>query len=220
MTFLVSPLWGALADVTGMHQQIMVVTFIGSVAARCAIMVKSNIYWLAFLVAFSAVLNAPVKPLMDSAVMSMLQEKSSYGKSRLFGQLGFGFGSYLVGPLLKTHMRLMFPAHALIAIPTAIVMLAFTPKPQETKERTKILKAVQHVILDPNILIFFSVVFLIGLSSGIAENFAYVRIAEVGGVGHVLGVCRLVSSIAGCPTFWLSGQVSYVVLCCFVPRVI
>ena len=34
---------------------------------------------------------------MDSAVLNMLPEsqKSSYGKSRFYGQVGFGLGSYV-----------------------------------------------------------------------------------------------------------------------------
>ena len=48
-----------------------------------------------------------------------------------------------------------------------------------------------------------------GVSSGIIENFAYVRISEVGGSrGNCLGVCRLVSSLAGGPIFYLSGAIT------------
>lgn len=47
------------------------------------------------------------------------------------------------------------------------------------------------------------------MSSGIIENFAYVRISEVGGSrGNCLGVCRLVSSLAGGPIFYLSGAIT------------
>lgn len=88
ITFIVSPIWGIVADTTGRHKRIMLLTFIGSVMLRCLLAIqKGNIILLAILVASSALLNAPVKPLMDSAVMSMLKDKSDYGKSRLFGQL-------------------------------------------------------------------------------------------------------------------------------------
>jgi len=168
-----------------------------------------NIYWLGFVVGLSAILNAPVKPLMDSAVMSMLVDKSTYGQSRLFGQLGFGVGSWIAGPLLAgKYMKYIFPLHAIIAVPTALVMLAFNPKPQEKQQNTELLAAVKHALTDTKFIVFFYIVFIIGLSSGIAENFAYVRLAEVGAVGHVLGVCKMASSLAGCPTFWYSSKVS------------
>eukprot|EP01041_Mallomonas_annulata_P002709 gene2709-5331_t len=213
VTFVVSPLWGALADITGQHKYIMLATFIGSIITRCSLVFgqSMNVYLIGLLVATSAILNAPVKPLMDSAVMSMLTDKSSYGKSRLFGQMGFGFGSYIVGPFLAKKLHYMFIVHALLAIPTAIVMAMFTPKAPEAREHNDLLKGLKHAMSDPKIFVFFTMIFVIGISSGITENFAYVRLAEVGAVGSVLGICRLVSSLAGCPFFWISGQILSIV---------
>ena len=181
--------------------------------------------WLAGVVMITAALNAPVKPLMDAAVMSMLEDKSDYGRSRLYGQLGFGLGSWFVGPFLSADMKYIFIAQALIAVPTALLMLTFKPKPQagnnqsveKKKEDLHIGAALKHVVTDPKFLVFYFVVFIIGVSSGIIENFAYVRLSEIisagnhggdKGTGHVLGICRMVSSIAGGPMFWLSGKVT------------
>ena len=52
-----------------------------------------NPVYLAGNVFVTAALNAPVKPLLDNSVMAMLRDKGSYGKMRLYGQLGFGLGS-------------------------------------------------------------------------------------------------------------------------------
>ena len=57
-------------------------------------------------------------------------------------------------------------------------------------------------------LLFFFLVFVVGVSSGIIENFAYVRIREVGGTGKDMGLSRLVSSLAGAPMFWFSGSLT------------
>ena len=203
ITFLVSPLWGALADSTGWHKPIMLLTFMGSVIARCGLAMKmTHIVWLFAVVAISAVLNAPVKPLMDSAIMSMLVDKSDYGRSRLFGQLGFGLGSYLVGPFVQSDIRLIFYMQFVFAIPAAYLMAGFQPNPsssvppslqtktkikvnkpqkQSEKDKIDIVGALRHTIEDPKIAIFFLTVFVIGVSSGIIENFAYVRLTEIGG---------------------------------------
>lgn len=50
-------------------------------------------------------------------------------------------------------------------------------------------------------------VFAIGLSSGVIENFAYKRLRELGGTGSVLGVSRLISSLSGIPMFFFSGAI-------------
>ena len=54
----------------------------------------------------------------------------------------------------------------------------------------------------------FFLVFVVGTSSGVIENFAYVRLREVGGTGKEMGLSRLVSSIAGAPMFWFSGPLT------------
>lgn len=210
VTFLVSPLWGAFADQTGWHKNIMLLTFIGSILVRCGFLaVSSNVYLLSLIVAGTAILYAPVKPLLDSAVLSMLADKKGYGKSRLFGQLGFGLGSFLVSPLLATNIRSLFFIQALLAIPTALLMASFRPKQQSArKEGVKIGEVLNLTLRDTRVLLFFLVVFSIGVSSGVIENFAYVRIAEVSvGRSDRLGVCRLVSSLCGGPMFWLSGYI-------------
>ena len=222
INFLVSPLWGMLADTTNSHKQIMLLTFIGSVIVRCACAYKpKNLIWLSFLVALSAILSAPVKPLMDSAVMSLLTDKADYGKFRVFGQMGFGIGAYVGGLFLGKEMQKMFIVHALLSTVTACIMLNFTPKPtllkegrkgffftEKVKEKLDIKTCLKLVGSDHQILIFFFVVFLIGVSSGVVENFAYVRLLEIGTTSDQIGICRLVSSISGAPMFWLSGNLT------------
>ena len=226
ITFIVSPLWGALADSTGAYRLIMLTTFIISVAGRCAMAneaVASNLSVMGVLVALTAILNAPVKPLMDTAIMASLTDKSDYGKSRLFGQLGFGVGSFAVGPLLSKNVNNMFLLHAALAVPTALLMgtvgsagrtvrktQAVTKQEvlQARREKVRVASAVHSALRRPDVTAFFLAVFAVGLASGIIENFAYVRLQEIGGTGQQLGLCRLVSSIAGGPMFWLSGKVS------------
>jgi hypothetical protein len=55
---------------------------------------------------------------------------------------------------------------------------------------------------------FFVADLQVGISSGVIENFAYVRIREVGGTGKDMGLSRLVSSMAGAPMFWFSGPLT------------
>jgi MFS family permease len=53
---------------------------------------------------------------------------------------------------------------------------------------------------------FFFLVFLMGVAASICENFAYVRIQEVGGTASTMGLSRLFCSLAGAPTFYLNGR--------------
>ena len=247
LTAVVSPLWGALADATGRDKEIMLFTFALSTVVRFGLVYASKVpkhrlaSSISLLVGLSAIINAPVKPLLDACVMQRLKDKSQFGRSRLYGQLGFGFGSWLVGPFLgKREIRSIFVVQALLALPTTVFMLLFlrarrepvragvgagkeqqqkkrppstsssspSPSPSSPLSSSDFVTALRHVGASRRILAFFSYVFLLGISSGIVENFAYVHLKDAGGYdGSVLGVCRLVSSVAGVPMFWMAGGI-------------
>lgn len=124
MTLLMSPLWGALADTTQKHKEIMILTFAGSICARlCFVIVPKHSHTLALLVALSSILSAPVRPLMDAMAMKALKTKTMYGRARLFGQIGFGLGSYMSGLTMGASMTNIFLVHALLAVPTIAIMM-------------------------------------------------------------------------------------------------
>jgi predicted MFS family arabinose efflux permease len=227
----------------------------------------------------TAVFNAPVKSLLDSMVMDHT-DPGSYGQLRLFGQLGFGFGSSVVGLVLAnskhvawpakstlsdamllrfeqwhlaavavlvnkawqslTSYKLLFVAHAVLSVPTWMAIRAFqrlnlnsttgSHRPNATvtalsksKRQSKkvaatnnnnnnnnnnIQKGLSLLLHNADALLFFFLVFVVGVSSGVVENFAYVRMREVGGTGKAMGLSRLVSSLAGAPMFWYSGPLT------------
>lgn len=251
--------------------------------------VSSSMNRLVVTVFAAAVLNAPVKSLIDSIVMNKLtseKDRHQFGRMRLWGQLGFGAGSSLVGSLLsafpadpgrdsnepsaakfvhaiekgievasetdavaetaavsteKAYDTLLdmtrdvlgksllsvkgyqwaFLTHAVLSIPVFFCIRTFRPnkgsiigetskmKQQVDKnETTNVREGLMALAKNRDALIFFFLVFVIGTSSGCIENFAYVRVREVGGTGNNMGVLRLVSSLAGAPMFWYSGPLT------------
>ena len=123
-------------------------------------------------------------------------------------------------------MRSMFWMQTAFTIPTVLIMMSFHMKKQTSTTTTTIIKknkikinknvvanSIYNVIIKPDVMLFFIIVFLIGVSSGIIENFAYVRIKETASINsndidHCLGICRLFSSIAGGPMFYISGKLT------------
>lgn len=234
MTFLVSPLWGAFADRTGWYKGIMLATFIGSLLSRLLLAVplfNSNFLILCAIVTVSSILNAPVRPLMDEAIMSLLKDKSEYGKSRIYGQMGFGVGAWLSGQISSRSSSLltMFEVQALLGVPTSILMILFKPKKiyktkaeivkqinsmdnsseKLTKKASVLSDAVSYISHNSEILTFFILVFLVGISCGIIENFGYVRLTELGGAkDNCMGYSRLLSTCIGGPMFYISGKIT------------
>ncbi|CAB9509405.1 Major facilitator superfamily domain-containing protein 6 [Seminavis robusta] len=128
-----------------------------------------------------------------------------------------------------TGYRLLFLTHAALSIPTWLAILKFqqldkdakVEKQQQQKQLDKpkngseggkggalIQEGLNLLVHNGDALFFFFLIFVVGVSSGVIENFAYVRIREVGGSGKDMGLSRLVSSIAGAPMFWFSGSLT------------
>jgi len=254
-TFLVAPFWGIVSDSTGSPFAVLYFTFLVSLVGQLLVAWKHNPTYIMTMVFITAVFNAPVKSLLDSMVMSHLNDRSGYGKLRLWGQLGFGIGSSGVGVLLSkskhrpyhptagqtflekidnfwqslTGYKLLFLTYAMLSIPTWLCIRAFhklhNQKEMEKQTQTSrnplaprtkktntpsvgIWEGIRVVFMNSDALLFFFLVFVVGISSGIIENFAYVRIREVGGTGKEMGLSRLVSSMAGAPMFWFSGPLT------------
>jgi len=270
-TFLVAPLWGIISDQTGSPFAVLYFTFLVSLVGQLAVSWRHDPFWIMSMVFITAFFNAPVKSLIDSMVMSNIKNGKLYGRLRLWGQLGFGVGSSVVGVILSksqraqqqkeamgdtvlttaaimsgtgtilekvnqiwqkiTGYKLLFFTHALLSIPTFVCIRAFDrwtkkdklatttnsrkgrsskndcdSKTNETKPN--VLEGIRVLFHNSDALLFFFLVLVVGISSGVIENFAYVRIREVGGSGNEMGLSRLVSSMAGAPMFWFSGPLT------------
>ena len=130
-----------------------------------------------------------------------------------------------------TSYRLLFLVHAMLSIPTWICIQAFrqlnkqkkissqevrkksfrkaeTAQGNDKEKNGGVLKGLVLLSRNADALLFFFLVFVVGTSSGVIENFAYVRMREVGGTGKEMGLSRLVSSMAGAPMFWFSGPLT------------
>lgn len=255
-TFLVAPFWGIVSDQTGNPFAVLYFTFLVSLVGQLLVAWKHNPTYIMIMVFITAFFNAPVKSLLDSMVMSHLNDRSRYGRLRLWGQLGFGIGSSVVGVLLSkskhrpyhhnpghsfvekvdnfwqslTGYKLLFLTYACLSVPTWICIRAFhklhNEKEKETQAKSManveevadsarkepsnvgVWNGIAVLFHNSDALLFFFLVLVVGISSGIIENFAYVRIREVGGTGKDMGLSRLVSSIAGAPMFWFSGPLT------------
>ena len=245
VTLLFGPLWAAMADQYQFQKAILMTTFLVSALSRVGLIALryTNIWAIAGVVALSATLAAPARPLLDAAVMTVLRKKSSYGRARLFGQIGFGLGSYIAGLFVSKRIHLIAAVHALFAIPAVLVMWQLLPpdksiassSTEEPKctDRMESHTSSNSTVVDvdfllalgksggrPEIYLFFSVVLAAGVLSGIIENFSINRVVEASegsAIRQHLGVLPLTASLAGAPVFWMSGRL---IACCGVPGIL
>jgi len=117
--------------------------------------------------------------------------------------------------------KIAFLAHALLSLPVYVCLricqryygdsesaVTSNDDKKEEKKAVNISEGLSLLFHNSDALLFFFLVFIVGTASGIIENFAYVRLREVGGTGKEMGLCRLVSSLAGAPMFWFSSPLT------------
>ena len=68
-TLLAAPLWGIISDRSGNHVSTLQFTFVTSLVCQLLVGMNSNLTYLMVTVFVTALLNAPVKSLIDSIVM-------------------------------------------------------------------------------------------------------------------------------------------------------
>jgi PPP family 3-phenylpropionic acid transporter len=121
-----------------------------------------------------------------------------------------------------TGYKLIFFAHAVLHIPAFICIRCFQNQQRgkkKTEDKTELERQPKkppmgirelwsYAFQDMDTLIFFSLVYAMGISGAIAENFSYIRFREVGGNGSDIGMSRLICSIAGAIMFWYSSSIS------------
>jgi len=119
--------------------------------------------------------------------------------------------------------KIAFLAHAVLSLPVIVCLRVFqryytdsgsvptsntSKNKKEEGKAVNILEGLNLLFHNSDAVLFFFLVFIVGTASGIIENFAYVRLREVGGTGKEMGACRLASSLAGAPMFWFSAPLT------------
>ncbi len=99
---LAAPLWGALADATQQYRRILLFAIVGLLVAVFALSQANSLLWLLPALVAYAFFNAPIMPLVDHSVLTLLGERQQeYGRQRVWGAFGWGGMAALAGPIIE-----------------------------------------------------------------------------------------------------------------------
>lgn len=97
-----APFWGGVADARRSHRAVLLVCIAGTWAAALALYFAASFPGLLLTVIAYAVFVGPIVPLVDNATLHLLgNNKSHYGRVRLWGSVGWGLAAALLGPVLE-----------------------------------------------------------------------------------------------------------------------
>ena len=214
-SFVVAPFWGRLSDKSESPFPVLYLTSAISVVGTLLLYFFRDVQQVMIIVCITALFEAPVKPLIDSLVVSSLKDRSQFGKLRLFALIGMGFATSVMGRYLKDGYQLLFFAYALMHLPFFLCVRFFqmshkggiASSNKSTSSPKPFKDVIATIFQKREWLMLFSVIYLLGMSSALGDNFIYVRIKEQGGTGKHMGLSRLISSVGGAFMFFNSGSI-------------
>ncbi len=197
LSLISTPFWTGLADARNKHRVILV----GGVAA---IVVINSIFPFLhkFLLIFGAVfllaaLSSQVFSLQDTATLHMLgKQRDRYGRIRLWGTIGWGFGALLAGILLdRFGLIWMFWIYAAMMLVDFFLVqyLRF----EENHSPSKYFVGLKQLLSDPNWLLFLLTVFLAAVGMSAPGGFLSLLLKGLGEKHLILGLVVPVSTAFG-----------------------
>ncbi|XP_031566782.1 major facilitator superfamily domain-containing protein 6-like [Actinia tenebrosa] len=157
--------------------------------------------WLMVLIVVGEFLEAPTFILADTALLQKLQErKKHYGKTRLFGSLGYATASFIVGALLETtrytycgqsmndYNYLFYIFAVVMGLAFIFAAFLFEFNYDDDKNGGKIDEcAVWKVLLDPKYSLFMTIAWFLGFSNGLLFNFLNWYLEDLGASKLLMG---------------------------------
>lgn len=157
--------------------------------------------WLMVLIVVGEFLEAPTFILSDTALLQKLQErKKHYGKTRLFGSLGYATASFIVGALLETtrftycgqsmndYNYLFYIFAVVMGLAFIFAALLFEFNYDDDKNGGKIDEcAVWKVLLEPKYSLFMTIAWFLGFSNGLIFNFLNWYLEDLGASKLLMG---------------------------------
>lgn len=179
---------------------------------------KKEVYqvfiYLLILVVSGEFLEAPTFILADTALLQKLGEKRrNYGKTRLFGSLGFAFGSLIVGGLLDSteyrycgqvmnNYNMLFYSFAIVMAITFVFaawMFKFTYEgagDSKNGENSGSTMEILTLLLKFQYAFFLIISFFLGFSNGLFFNFVNWYLEDLGASKSLMGIATIFRAAA------------------------
>jgi PPP family 3-phenylpropionic acid transporter len=204
MVFLVAPFWGVTADRWGHRRTLILVMFLSSFAIIGYIFNWG--FWFFFfwtiLVAFS---TNPIGMLIDSLILDYVKEKqkSSYGRFRLWGAIGWMLAAPLVASFVTgKKITLIFPiAMAVMFLGWLAAFLGRGNKAKPSLEKASWANLTE-VLRSFRFIIFLVVVFFYGVCSYPLWSFFGVYLKDIGASLQTIGIANGLDSLIELPFYF------------------
>lgn len=204
MTVFAVPLWAGLADRLNLHRILLPGLLVGTLLPALLLPTATQFWTLALLILAFNLFNMPAVPLAENAVVTILGDQTDrYGNLRLWGSIGFGASSWLMGYISGWWgLASMWWVYIALILPT-ILVAARLPIPQMTAP-TNYLTSLRQMTRNRRWLGFLGAVLLVGTGFSMYDNFYAIHFKAMGASSAVIGLLFVVATASELPVFLIS----------------
>jgi PPP family 3-phenylpropionic acid transporter len=205
-TVIASPVWGGLADAFRLHKYLLPIAIFGTLGPVSLLIRSTDFAALWLLVMLYAFFNGPIIALADNAVLEMLgNDRSGYGKLRVWGAVGFGASAWGGGLLAERFgMTAGFSLFIVFMILCALLSIHL-PAPKITSSES-FLRNLRRLSTNPVWLGFLAAIFLLGIGSSFIHNYTALFLNDLGGGEGLYGLSIAIAGVSELPVFFFSAR--------------
>ncbi|KAE8889547.1 hypothetical protein PF003_g26395 [Phytophthora fragariae] len=165
--------------------------------------------------------RCPSGSLLDHAVLDVLEKSGAeYGKQRLFGAVGWGFGAYVTGLMVATSGIYWSFWIQLVLWYASLAVLQRIPSVKyggvddgkcatlEPGETTSFMESAKLLAKELDVLALLGVVFVLGLMYGVIASFLTLNLYNLsGGDPRIVGIAVMCQTSSELPAFFFADKI-------------
>lgn len=206
ITLFSAPLWGAGADALQRHRALFLAAIASAWMAVLALARASSFPWIVTLAALYAFCGAPIIPLVDNSVLSLLgQRRNQYGRQRVWGAIGWGVAGPIMGALIEqTSLPAIFAGY-LLWMGCGFLIATRLPVPR-ARLGVRFMGGLRRLLANRQWAIFLLTVFLGGMGISLTNNFLFLYMSDIGGSESLMGLALAMGTVSEMPVLFFSDR--------------
>jgi len=202
---LASPAWGALGDRFRIHRFLLPFVTWAAIVPTIALAFTRQFLGIAALVGLAALFSSSIIPLIDSAVLDLVEgTPRSYGSLRVWGTPGFMAFTLAMGYVLKyTGLVGLFYIYAALFFLAGLAAL-WLPARRHKIEAVTFGRGLRQLLRQRTLALFLLSVFLVGSSFTTYTTFFALYLQDRGASLMMISLANVFSTIAEFPVLFFS----------------
>jgi MFS family permease len=198
------PFWGGAADALHLHRRLLPLLSFGVLLPVSGMLLAQGFIELAVLIMLYAAMNASIVPLADNAVLHLLgDQRSEYGRLRLWGAVGFGGAALGAGILAeRLGLQVVFVVYLVMMALAGLVAIRLPAPPGAP--RGLFGRNLRGLLSDRRWLTFLAGMFLAGACFSVLNNYLSIFLKSIAAGEALIGLGVAAAGLSELPIFWLS----------------